>query len=144
MKISSKGRYGIKLMLDLAVYYKSGPVKIKEIAGRQGISEKYLEQIVSVLNKASYVKSSRGAKGGYELTAPPETYTIGMILRVMEGSLAPVDCVGVNGKPCKNKDNCVTVKIWQRLDDAINSVLDDIKLSDLVDWQNELADQYVI
>ncbi len=144
MRISTKGQYAIKLMLDLAIYYNGEPVKIKDIAKRQEISEKYLEQIVSILNKASLVRSSRGAKGGYRLAAAPEDYTIGMILRATEGELAPVDCAEINGEACKNSDKCVTVRIWKRLNEAVNSVLDDIRLSDLVDWQNELIDQYVI
>ncbi len=144
MRISTKGRYAIKLMLDLAVYSNGEPIKIKDIARRQKISEKYLEQIVASLNKASLVISSRGAKGGYRLASPPESYTVGMILRVMEGNLSPVDCVGVNGVPCENREQCVTVRIWQRLDDAVNGVLEDIKLSDLVEWQNELTDQYKV
>lgn len=144
MRISTKGKYAIKLMLDLATYYNGEPVKIKDIARRQGISEKYLEQIVSILNKASLVRSSRGAKGGYRLAAPPETYTIGKILRATEGDLASFDCAEINGEGCENRERCVTIRIWKRLDDAINGVLDDIRLSDLLDWQNELIDQYII
>ena len=144
MRISTKGRYAIKLMLDLATNYRGDPIKLKDIAKRQHTTEKYLEQIVSILNKASLVRSSRGAKGGYVLTAPPENYTIGMILRATEGNLTPVDCTEIQGAPCANRDQCVTVRIWKRLDDAVNSVLDDIKLSDLLEWQSELADQYVI
>ncbi|MBO5208138.1 MAG: Rrf2 family transcriptional regulator [Lachnospiraceae bacterium] len=144
MRISTKGQYAIKLMLDLAIYYNGEPVKIKDIARRQDISDKYLEQIVSILHKASLVRSSRGAKGGYRLAAAPEDYTIGMILRATEGELVPVDCAQINGEDCKNSDKCVTVRIWKRLNDAVNGVLDDIKLSDLVEWQNELIDQYVI
>lgn len=144
MKISAKGRYAIKLMLDLAIYYNGETVKLKDIAKRQEISEKYLEQIAATLNKASLVKSSRGAKGGYRLSASPENYTIGLILRTIEGDLSPVDCAEIRGEFCVKRDTCITVKIWKRLDDAVNNVLDNIKLSDLVEWQNELADQYVI
>ena len=92
MRISTKGRYALRLMLDLAMEENGKPVSIKDIAGRQGISEKYLEQIISSLNKAGYVKSVRGAQGGYLLKMEPKDYTVGMILRVTEGSLAPVDC----------------------------------------------------
>jgi Rrf2 family protein len=144
MLISTKGRYAIKLMLDLAVYDNGIPVRLKDIARRQEISEKYLEQIATTLNKASLIKSSRGSKGGYTLTAPAESYTIGMILRTMEGNLFAVDCAQISGGKCGNSDICVTARIWKRLDDAINAVVDDIKLSDLVDWQYELAGQYVI
>jgi len=117
MKISTKGRYAIKLMLDLALYSKGQPVKIKEIAKRQGISEKYLEQIVATLNKAALVKSIRGSHGGYMLSEPPRNYTVGRILRTMEGNLSPTDCVGANGWPCENKATCVSLIIWQKLDE---------------------------
>ena len=128
MKISTKGRYAIKLMLDLALYSKGQPVKIKEIAKRQGISEKYLEQIVATLNKAALVN-----------------YTVGRILRTMEGNLSPTDCVGANGWPCENKATCVSLIIWQKLDEAINGVLEGMTLEDLVEWQQNLwTDQYVI
>ena len=92
MKISTKGRYALRLMLDLATEGNGKPVSIKDIAGRQDISEKYLEQIISSLNRAGYVKSVRGSQGGYLLKMDPKEYTVGMILRVTEGSLAPVDC----------------------------------------------------
>ncbi|MDO5382695.1 MAG: Rrf2 family transcriptional regulator [Eubacteriales bacterium] len=145
MRISTRGRYALKLMLDLATYDNGEPIKIKDIAKRQNISEKYLEQIVSVLNKASFVKSIRGARGGYLLYDVPQHYTVGQILKVTEGSMSPVDCVGENGSPCANKDTCVSVRIWEKLDDAINEVLEGITLADLLEWQNELlVDQYVI
>lgn len=144
MKISTKGRYALRLMLDLAVYNTGEPIALKDIARRQEISEKYLEQIISVLNKAGYVRSVRGAQGGYTLTRGTKDYTVGMILRLTEGELAPVNCVGAEAVPCDRMDTCVTVKIWQRLYDAINGVVDGITLADLVEWQNEKADQYVI
>ena len=92
MKISTKGRYALRLMLDLAMNDTGSPVSLKDVAKRQGISDKYLEQIISVLNRAGYVKSVRGAQGGYMLRKEPEDYTVGMILRLTEGSLAPVSC----------------------------------------------------
>lgn len=145
MKISTKGRYAIKLMLDLATYYNGEPVKIKDIARRQHISDKYLEQIVAILNKASLVKSVRGARGGYMLYASPENYTVRQILETVEGSLAPADCVGANAAYCENRSMCVSVLIWEKLDQAIQDVLEGITLADLVDWQNNLmVDQYVI
>lgn len=144
MKISTKGRYALRLMLDLAVYNTGEPIALKDIARRQEISEKYLEQIISVLNKAGYVRSVRGAQGGYTLTRDAKDYTVGMILRLTEGELAPVNCVSSEAASCDRIDTCVTVKIWQRLYDAINGVVDGITLADLVEWQNEKADQYVI
>ena len=145
MKISTKGRYAIKFMIDLATYDNGEPVRIKDVAKRQNISEKYLEQIVSVLNKASLVKSIRGSHGGYMLYDIPEKYTVGQILETVEGSMSPTECVGKNGFVCQNRGTCVTVRIWEKLDNAISGVLDGITLADLVDWQNELlVDQYVI
>ena len=145
MRISTKGQNAIKLMLDLAVYSTGEPVKLKDIAKRQNISEKYLEQIISLLHKDRLVKSVRGARGGYTLYDAPEHYTVGQILRAAEGSLAPTDCVGENGKLCENMGSCVCYRLWTKLDDAISEVLDSITLADMLDWQNELmGDQYVI
>lgn len=145
MRISTKGQNAIKLMLDLATYSEGGPVKLKDIAKRQRISEKYLEQIIALLHKGGLVKSIRGARGGYALYYPPEKYTVGQILRTAEGNLAPADCVGENGTPCENKATCVSYRLWEKLDVAINDVLESITLADMLDWQNELlTDQYVI
>ncbi|MGN0343817.1 MAG: RrF2 family transcriptional regulator, partial [Lachnospiraceae bacterium] len=141
----TKGQNAIKLMLDLATYSVGEPVKLKDIAKRQRISEKYLEQIIALLHKAGLVKSIRGARGGYALYYPPEKYTVGQVLRTAEGNLAPADCVGENGTPCENKATCVSYRLWEKLDTAINDVLESITLADMLDWQNELsADQYVI
>lgn len=145
MKISTRGKYAIKLMLDLATYNHGEPVKLKDIARRQNISEKYLEQIVALLHKAVLVKSVRGAHGGYILIYRPEEYTVGRILKAVEGDLSPADCVGVNGTPCENKSNCASFRLWEKLDIAINNVLEEITLADMLEWQNELLiDQYVI
>ena len=105
MRISTKGRYALRLMLDLALNNTGEPISLKDIARRQEISDKYLEQIISVLNKAKYVKSIRGAQGGYILTKRPEEYTVGMILRLTEGSLAPVTCVEEDADSCERKSN---------------------------------------
>lgn len=144
MKISTKGRYALRLMLDLAVYNTGEPVSLKDIARRQQISEKYLEQIISILNKAGYVRSIRGAQGGYMLKREPKEYTVGMILRLTEGNLAPVGCVGENSMDCERRQGCVTIRIWERLNEAINGVVDHITLADMVLWQQEKADAYVI
>ena len=112
-------------------------MSLNDIASRQQISEKYLEQIISVLNKAGYVKSIRGPQGGYQLVKKPEEYTVGMILRTTEGDLAPVSCVGSGAVECDRADGCVTVRIWQKINDAVDNVVDNITLEDLVDWQNE-------
>ena len=137
MKISTKGRYALRLMIELAMNESSSPMSLNDIAARQQISEKYLEQIISVLNKADYVRSIRGPQGGYMLSKKPEEYTVGMILRLTEGDLAPVSCVGNGAVECDRADSCVTVRIWQRINDAVNEVVDNITLADLMDWQEE-------
>ena len=144
MKISTKGRYALRLMLDLATYSAGGPVCLKDVARRQQISDKYLEQIIATLNKAGYVRSIRGAQGGYLLKKAPAEYTVGMILRLTEGDLAPVGCVGAEKEECERKAGCVTIRIWQQINDAVNQVVDNITLADMLEWQAELSDQYSI
>ena len=144
MKISTKGRYALRLMLDLALHDNDAPVRIKDIAARQDISDKYLEQIISSWNKAGYVKSIRGPQGGYKLAKDPYGYTVGMILRLTEGSLAPVACLDDEVNQCDRQETCATLKLWQQLDDAIKSVVDTVTLADLVEWQEEKIDNYVI
>lgn len=144
MKISTKGRYALRLMLDLAMNNTGDPIRIKDIAARQEISDKYLEQIVSVLNKAGYVKSIRGPQGGYKLTKLPEQYTVGMILRLTEGSLAPVSCLEGEINDCPRQEKCITLTLWTKLDDAIKGVVDHITLADLIEWHHNEADNYVI
>lgn len=133
MKISTKGRYAVRVMLDLALHDTGECIKVKEIAGRQGISEKYLEQIISVLNKAGYVKSMRGAQGGYRIAKAPEEYTVGMILRLTEGSLAPVACLEEGSAECERCDTCETVEVWKELYEAIDRVVDNVTLADLAE-----------
>ena len=144
MRISTKGRYALRLMLDLALNNTGEPISLKDIARRQEISDKYLEQIISVLNKAKYVKSIRGAQGGYILTKRPEEYTVGMILRLTEGSLAPVTCVEEDADSCERKSNCATFVVWQKMYDAICDVVDNITLEDLVSWHIEGSGDYCI
>ncbi|MGN0514273.1 MAG: RrF2 family transcriptional regulator [Lachnospiraceae bacterium] len=144
MRISTKGRYALRLMLDLALQEASHPVSIKDIAKRQDISEKYLEQIISVLNKAGFVKSVRGANGGYILKKQPKDYTVGMILRATEGSLAPVECVELENGSCDRMSGCVTVMLWKKINDAVNEVVDNTTLADLVEWQREKTSEYII
>ena len=138
MKISTKGRYALRIMIDLALNVDKGPIRVKDIANRQGISEKYLEQIIALFNKAGYVKSIRGAQGGYHLTKEPIEYTVGMILRLAEGSIAPVACVDDSADACEKKGNCVSSILWQKMKDAVNKVVDNTTLQDLVDWQEKL------
>lgn len=134
MKISTKGRYALRLMLDLALNNTGEYITIKTIAARQEISEKYLEQIISLLNRAGYVKSIRGAQGGYRLAKEPSEYTVGMILRLTEGSLYPIDCLEKDGE-CSRQGGCATREVWQELYEAICTVVDRITLQDLVDKQ---------
>lgn len=138
MKISTKGRYALRLMLDIALNDAKTPVRIKAIAERQQISDKYLEQIVSSLNKAGFVKSLRGPQGGYRLTKKPEEYTVGMILRLIEGSLAPVACLDDDINNCTRADRCPTLILWEKLYDAISEVVDNITLADLISWQKNM------
>ena len=128
MKISTKGRYALRLMLDLASNDSGTPIRLKDVAKRQGISEKYLEQIISILNKAGFVRSVRGPQGGYSLSRTPADYTVGMILRLTEGSLCPVDCAAEENGSCDREDTCVTRMLWKKLDDAISSVVDHVSL----------------
>lgn len=139
MKISTKGRYALRLMLDLALNNTGECITIKSIAARQEISEKYLEQIISMLNRAGYVKSVRGAQGGYRLAKEPSEYTVGMILRLTEGSLFPVDCLDMNSSECSRSTGCVTKGVWEELYEAISSVVDRITLQDLVDRQMNMS-----
>ena len=135
MKISTKGRYALRLMLDLAEGNSDEYIKIKDISKRQGISDKYLEQIVTVLSRAGYVRSVRGANGGYKLAKDPKDYTVGMILRLTEGSLAPVDCLKYDDNDCSRFDTCATVEVWRKMDEAIANVIDSYTLEDLVSIQ---------
>ena len=144
MKISTKGRYALRLMLDIGLHGEEGPVRIKEVAARQEISVKYLEQIVSILVKAGYVKSIRGPQGGYRLMHPASEYTTGMILRLTEGSLAQVECLEGEENNCSRADNCVTLRLWKELDQAIKDVVDKYTLQDLLDWQLESGNYYII
>lgn len=146
MKVSTRGRNAIKFMLDLAEHNNGIPVKLKDIADRQNISVKYLEHIASTLHKASLVTSVKGAGGGYLLMGDPRRYTVGQILKATEGSMAPVECVGGNGEACVMRSRCVSFRIWDKLNTAIDSTLEGITLEDLKMWQDEMrpADQYVI
>lgn len=145
MKISTKGRYAVRVMLDLALNNTGEYIKVKDIAARQDISEKYLEQIISILNKAGYVKSVRGAQGGYKIAKDPSNYTVGMILRLTEGSLNPVACLDDEVNECERCDTCETLGVWKELAKAINNVVDNVTIADLVERQQErIAGSYSI
>ena len=145
MRISTKGRYALRLLLDLAEHRDDGYVALKDIAERQNISKKYLEQIVPILNRTDILKTNRGYQGGYKLAKDPSQYTIGMVLRVTEGSLAPVPCVDQDPIECERCDECLTLPMWKGLNKVVNEYLDSITLQDLLDWQKvKYANDYCI
>lgn len=144
MKISTKGRYALRTMIDLAMNDTGENISIKAIAARQGISTKYLEQIISTLNKAGYVKSERGANGGYRLTKKPEEYTVGMILRLTEGSLAITTCTQDEQNLCERYCCCTTVKVWEKINKAISDVVDNITIADLAADEQSSTNNFVI
>lgn len=130
MKISTKGRYALRVMIDLALNNNGEYISIKEISERQEISNKYLEQIISKLNKAGYLKAARGNNGGYMLSRLPKDYTIGDILRVTEGSLEPIKCISENC--CNKKAECKSYSFWKELDNVIETFVDSKTLEDLI------------
>lgn len=132
MKISTKGRYALRLMVDIAINGEEKNVSLKEISERQDVSVKYLEQIICMLKKADFVKSERGTNGGYKLTKDPKDYTVGMILRLTEGHLAPAPC-NENKDCCKRFGKCATSMVWAKINDAVNDVVDNITLDELVE-----------
>lgn len=131
MKISTKGRYALRLMLDLSINHTGSYIPLKTIAQRQHISDKYLEQIIHLLSKNGLVQSARGAMGGYRLARTPEQYTVGEILRIVEGSLAPVSCLDC-ATPCDKIDSCITVGLYKKIQDAIDEVVDHTTLADMI------------
>lgn len=145
MKISTKGRYALRMLLDLAQHQENGYIALKDIAKRQGISKKYLEQIIPILNKSDILTANRGYQGGYRLAKAPSKYTVGEILRLTEGSLSPVACLDHDPIECDRCDDCVTLPVWKGLDKVINEYLDGITLQDIIDQQREkYANDYVI
>ena len=136
MKLSTKGRYGLRAMIDLTIHGQEQLVSIKSISERQGISENYLERLIALLKKAGLVASTRGAQGGYSLKLPAEDISVGDILRALEGDLNPVDCTLTNDElECSAENFCVTKFVWKRISDSINEVVDGITLQDMVDEQ---------
>jgi len=138
MKISTKGRYALRMLIDLAEHRGSGYISLKEIAERQEVSKKYLEQIIPLFNNTDLLKTNRGSQGGYMLARPPEKCTVGEILRLTEGSLSPVDCVDQDPIECSRSAQCPTLPIWQGLSRVINEYLDGITLADILERQREL------
>lgn len=133
MMVSTKGRYALRVLIDLAEHKQDGYVPLKEIAQRQGISEKYLESILKILVRNDLLAGMRGKGGGYRLTKPPEEYSVGSILRLTEDGLAPVACLEEKAAACPRRETCQTLPMWRKLDDLINGFLDGIRLSDLME-----------
>ena len=131
MKISTKGRYALRLMLDLAMHHDGSFIPLKAVSQRQNISDKYLEQIVHLLSKGGLVQSARGAQGGYRLTREPELYSVGEILRLVEGSLVPVACLEC-GAHCEHTDQCMTIDLYKKMQNAIDVIVDNTTLVDLI------------
>ena len=132
MNVTSKGRYALRVMLDLARHPDEGYISLKTVAERQDISMKYLEAIVGALKKAGLVDSSRGKEGGYSLLRPPEEYSVGEILRCTEDKLAPVSCITAEGVSCAQASACLTLPMWRELDELTNAYLDTVSLRDLL------------
>ncbi len=132
MNVTTKGRYALQVMVDLAQHIDDGFISLKTIADRQGYSMKYLEMIVGTLKKAKLVLSSRGKEGGYKLMKSPEDYTVGEILRCTEDNLSPVSCIKAGSVNCEHASGCLTIPMWKELDEITNNYLDTVTLQDLV------------
>ena len=143
MLISTKGRYALRIMIDLAEHQTDAFISLREIAQRQEISEKYLESIIRMLVKARVVESLRGKDGGYRLKKAPDQYTAGSILRLTEESLAPVSCLEANAEACPRAGSCRTLTLWQGLDKVIDEYLESVTIADLME-QGAAGDDYVI
>lgn len=145
MRISTKGRYALRMMLDLAEHNDGSYIALKDIASRQEISKKYLEQIVPMLNRSGILLTNRGFQGGYKLAKTPDKYTVGDILRITEGSLAPVACLEQEPNQCARCGICATLPVWQGLYQAVNEYLDSITLQDILEQQQtRYTDNYMI
>lgn len=132
MKISTKGRYALRMLLELSLHQNEGYIALKDIAERQDISKKYLEQIVPLLSRAGLLKTNRGYQGGYMLAKSPSEYTVGEILRLTEGNLAPISCLEGTVNECPRADTCMTLYVWDGLYKAITNYLDKITLQDII------------
>lgn len=145
MKISTKGRYALRMLLDLAEHQNCGFIALKDIAERQNISKKYLEQIIPIFNRSGILKTIRGSQGGYQLAKTPDKYTVGEILRLTEGSLSPISCVEEEQTECERSSDCAMLPVWRGLYKVINEYLDGITLQDILDQHRErYINDYVI
>ena len=143
MKLSTKGRYGLRAMIELAVEYSKDPLSLQEIASRQGISEGYLEQIAAKLKKAGLVKSIRGASGGYFLAEKPEEISVGDVLRALEGDLKAATCNAQTGEGCANQDCCVSRYVWEKINESIVNTVDGIYLDVLAEETIKLRKEHL-
>lgn len=141
MKISTKGRYALRIMTDLAMHDNGEYIRLKDISERQSVTLKYMEQIMPLLTRAGYVKSYRGNNGGYMLARKPEEYTAGEILRTTEGSLAPIACIEDSPNRCPRKEQCTTLTFWEGMWKVINEYVDNVTLADLVKNQGVTEDE---
>ena len=132
MLISTRGRYALRVLIDLAEYEEDGYTPLKDIAGRQDISQKYMESIMTMLSKNKLVEGVNGKGGGYRLNRSPEDYSVGEILRITEGTLAPVACLERDAQPCPRAADCRTLPLWDKLNDMITGYLDSVSLADLM------------
>ena len=139
MKISTKGRYALRMMLDLAEHQNNGFIALKDVAQRQNISKKYLEQIVPILNKSDILSTTRGFQGGYRLAKSPDKYTVGEILRCTEDSLVPVACLGSGSNECRRAAECRTLPMWKKLNQMVNDYFDSITIADLIRADGQVA-----
>lgn len=137
MKISTKGRYALRMLVDLAENQGEGYISLNDIASRQDISKKYLEQIVPMLNKAGLLRTNRGNKGGYRLNKPAGNCTVGDVLRATEGSLAPVSCLEYEVNDCTKLERCSTLYVWEEFYALTNRFFDSITLQDILEHNNE-------
>ncbi len=138
MKLSTRGRYGLKAIFELSSHYGEGPVPLNEIASKQNLSESYLEQLFSVLRREGVITSVRGAQGGYMISRDPEEITVGQVLRSLEGDMAPSDCILEGDEiACPREDECVTKIVWIKIKESIDNVIDSITLKDMLDDQNK-------
>lgn len=143
MKISTRGRYSFRMMIDLAQHYNEGFISLKDISSRQNISKKYLEQIIPFLNRSNLLNSNKGHMGGYQLAKHPSEITVREILESAEGNLAPVSCMDNSPNLCENSDNCLTLPIYEGLYRAIIDYLDGITLQDVIDRQPDSCEYYI-
>ena len=144
MKISTKGRYALRIMVDLAQQQSSAFIPLRDVSERQDISEKYAEMIVGLLSKTGFLFSSRGKGGGYKLARPPEAITVGAVLKAVEGSLAPVSCLEIPNNVCPRADRCVTLPMWRELERRIDEYLESVTIADLVGQSRENGADYCI